>query len=64
MSKSTWQIVEWTASHGSVAKLNATVPIDVKGRQRVTYSIAFGDGDAIEISARDAKILIAAKAAK
>lgn len=56
--------MEWTADHGSVAELSATVPIDVKGSQQVTYSIVFGDGDPIEIRAEDAKILIAAKAAE
>jgi hypothetical protein len=61
--KNTWDIVKWTASHGDVATLHATVPIGGKGRQPVTYSVSFGGTGEVEISAEDAAILIAARSA-
>lgn len=59
---STWRLAAWAGDAGVVAELTATITAGRKGAQPVTYRVRSGDVE-VEISASDAKILIAARAA-
>jgi hypothetical protein len=60
----TFDLAEWFVGETVViATLHATVPDGGKGLQKVTYSLSSPGAAAVQISAEDATILIAAKAA-
>jgi hypothetical protein len=64
MSRASWTIAKWHDEHGNgVVSLIATVTLDESAPQKVHYSVDVGQG-VIDISADDASILIAAKAAE